>query len=284
MSSDDVTPFFDAQDRGRSTTNSTHTSVVPIPVDNGVRYVRIDAPSVGWVGTRNAASKIVSLCEYTKVKLLKNQGGRVYFRLLDGNSVEVGQELSIIEAGAVQHFRKDKREGGVKIEVINFKMEERVCSIPRGNQELVQRSGELEYAGQRIPVTLETCRYFPSKPPEWEYSPLPVGTYKLLSPDYPHDYTKPYRKEPKGHFDMVWFPIEYGNNSRYLHMGHYSEGCVTLTNIIEWEKLYHDLIRCRSDGNDKDQPGGGKYIGEIAVIEKAVHKPPSSSPRKLTSY
>lgn len=34
-----------------------------------------------------------------------------------------------------------------------------------------------------------------------------------------------------GQFDLVWFPIEFEENTRHLHMRHISDGCVTVTNI-----------------------------------------------------
>ncbi|SHN70215.1 hypothetical protein SAMN02745728_02014 [Desulfovibrio litoralis DSM 11393] len=63
---------------------------------------------------------------------------------------------------------------------------------------------------------------------------MSAGTYDLWAPDYPHSssYTTFYRKNPKGHFDLVWFRI---NESRYLHIGHVSDGCVTVMDIEEWE-------------------------------------------------
>jgi hypothetical protein len=148
----------------------------------------------------------------------------------------------------------------------------------------MQCAGEIRYAGATIPVTLSTR---PATVRTLLYRPLPVGTYNLMAPDYPHkgDYSRFYRPdETKGQFDLVWFPIEYDDNSRYLHMGHFSEGCVTVTHINEWEALYHKIIRCRSDGNTTDKPGGGMYIGKIVVSKDAVRKPTNPHPHRLSSF
>lgn len=50
MQTDDVIPFFTQKNRSGSQTNSTHTSVTSIRIDEGIRYVRIAPPSDGWVG------------------------------------------------------------------------------------------------------------------------------------------------------------------------------------------------------------------------------------------
>ena len=88
----------------------------------------------------------------------------------------------------------------------------------------------------------------------------------------------------KGQFDLVWFPIEFEKKTRYLHMGHVSHGCVTVTNINKWESLYHKIIRSRSDGNISDTPGGGKYIGKLLVSKDANQKPRNTTFRPLSSY
>jgi hypothetical protein len=283
MPSDDVTSFFANRSRGgNSRTNSTHTSVVPIPLDNGVRYIRIDPPSDGWVAGLNNSGSRVPLCEYTKVKLLEKKGDRVYFRLLDGNSEEVGNELSMKEEGAIQYLRKDTREGEIIVEVHDFNFEEKVYSVQRGVY-LLQCSGEIRCDGLTIPVTLSTRFVNHAQ----LYHPLPVGTYSLMAPDYPHtgEYSRFYRPDrTKGQFDLVWFPIEYGDNSRYLHMGHVSEGCLTVTHINKWETLYHKIIRCRSDGNTEDKPGGGKYVAKIIVSKDSVRKPTNQQPHSLSSF
>lgn len=110
---------------------TAHTSVVPITIDDGVRYIRIEPPSDGWVDGLNTSGNRVPLCEYTKVKLLENKGGRVYFRLLDGNSDEKGNNLSMKEEGAKQYLRKDTRDGGITIEVHDLNWEEKVYSVQR---------------------------------------------------------------------------------------------------------------------------------------------------------
>ena len=158
MQADDVTPFFTQKNRSSSQTNSTHTSVTSIRIDEGIRYVRIAPPSDGWVGALNSSKVRIPLCEYTKIKLLDKRDGRIFFRLLDGNSGHVGEILSMKESGAIEHFFRGKRGGGITIKIQNFSFEEYVYSIQRNNQELIQCSGELKYEDLIIPITLSTPR------------------------------------------------------------------------------------------------------------------------------
>ncbi len=61
----------------------------------------------------------------------------------------------------------------------------------------------------------------------------------------------------------VWFPIGlYGsltNSGRYVHVGHLSEGCVTVHQLEQWSALYEYLISHRVPGSS------GKRIGSIVV-------------------
>jgi hypothetical protein len=63
----------------------------------------------------------------------------------------------------------------------------------------------------------------------------------------------------------VWFPIEVegttGNSSRYIHIGHLSEGCVTFYELLKWNDIYDYLIDKRM------KEGKGKYIGKL-IVEK----------------
>lgn len=129
------------------------------------------------------------------------------------------------------YLRKDKKEEGIIIEAQDYNWQEYVYSVQR-DEFLLQCSGEIRCLGMKISITLSSRWRTASK----FYEPLPIGDYNLLAPDYPHTglYSRFYRPDPNhGMFDLVWFPIEYDNNSRYLHMGHLSEGCVTVTNIKE---------------------------------------------------
>ena len=52
---------------------------------------------------------------------------------------------------------------------------------------------------------------------------------------------------------MTWFHlgtgrVVQGNNARYLHPGRESDGCVTVTDVRYWDRLYEALILAREAG------------------------------------
>lgn len=61
----------------------------------------------------------------------------------------------------------------------------------------------------------------------------------------------------------TWFPIGLGNSlnnsSRYIHVGHLSEGCVTVHELGKWTALYGYLISHRVPGSR------GLRIGQLIV-------------------
>jgi len=62
---------------------------------------------------------------------------------------------------------------------------------------------------------------------------------------------------------MVGFPIGLNgtmqNSSRYIHVGHLSEGCVTVHELEKWTVIYQYLISHRAPGFT------GKKVGELVV-------------------
>jgi hypothetical protein len=96
--------------------------------------------------------------------------------------------------------------------------------------------------------------------------PLPKGTYKIMTPQFPKEakYTSFYVTRPGGYPDLknhtVWFPIEYAptNNSNFVHVGNLSEGCVTMYELKMWNPLYLYLIKNRLDKE-------GKYVGTVTI-------------------
>ncbi len=44
----------------------------------------------------------------------------------------------------------------------------------------------------------------------------------------------------------MWFPIEYGDNSRYVHVGNVSDGCATVLDLAKWADVHEALISHRA--------------------------------------
>jgi hypothetical protein len=71
--------------------------------------------------------------------------------------------------------------------------------------------------------------------------------------------TSPYRTRIQHDLqpDQIWFPIEYGNNSRFIHLGNISEGCVTVISLDKWNAVYQAIISHRVPGTN--------YVGKIII-------------------
>lgn len=98
------------------------------------------------------------------------------------------------------------------------------------------------------------------------YTPMPEGTHKILRPDNSHAdiSTEPYRNTDiiNIYGNDVWFPIEIASKktSRYIHIGHLSEGCATVYELSQWGMIYDYLISKRENSFDS------KYIGTLTVL------------------
>ena len=85
------------------------------------------------------------------------------------------------------------------------------------------------------------------------YYPLPGGEYDVLVPDAPHNANMAhyYRDTYKDLvYDQVWFPIKYKDNSRFVHIGNVSDGCVTVLEMNQGAAVHEAIISHRSlDGS-----------------------------------
>ena len=85
--------------------------------------------------------------------------------------------------------------------------------------------------------------------------PVTPGTYDLEIPDAPHQGGLHYPEAPHA---RTWFRIGH-RGDRYLHPGHGSLGCVTVTETARWEELYDLLIVGRK--------GDGISVGILRVVK-----------------
>lgn len=198
--------------------------------------------SDGWLQARQTDSTVlVSLSKYTKVTLVESRLGRTFFKVLDGAAK--GKRLSLTDANAVEYLGSTApRPTQASIVVTYGKYVEGWVSEARGGQELQQQMATLEVAGISAQVTMNSV---------WDksFTPLPPGQYTVLLPDAPHqqNMTRFYRNvEPRLAFDQVWFPIKHGDNSRYIHVGNVSDGCVTVLDLARWAGIHEALIGHRS--------------------------------------
>ncbi len=228
---------------------------------NKIMYVN-QVPTSGWLDVQpRDAKRRVALLEYTKLQMLKSDHGHTTFLILDG--AQKGITASLRDANAKIYLgEKAPLQTGVSVMVQYGEIKD-IDSIARGEL-LVQQTASLSVNGLKIGITLNSHK--PGK--KKEHEPIPPGIYKIRLPDNPHDKdaTDFYRtrEAPSLRNDQVWFPIEYDDNTRYIHVGHLSHGCVTVMQLEKWNELYQALIEHRMSG--------GKYVGQLLISSAPVKR------------
>lgn len=220
------------------------------------KYTRRAEPS-GWLSVRLVrGDDLVALCEYTKVQVLRESGGRTFFRIADG-AISVGSEASLKTENAAKYL-VDQGPAGAATVVATYKGAP-VDAYSRFKGTLKQQFANLAFDGKTATVTLNSV---------WDgrFTPIPAGTHAILAPDYSHQKisTAPYAAATPGMVgNDVWFPIGLNgtlqSSSRYVHVGNLSDGCVTMYQLERWTALYEYLISHRVPGSS------GLRIGSLVV-------------------
>jgi hypothetical protein len=223
------------------------------------KYTR-RASDDGWLRIRLTSGAFAFLCEYTRVELTKEAEGRVFFKVAEGY-IAVGQEASLSKEHAAQYLSDSGPQGTANVVVRYMGEPSYENSIYKGR--LLQQWGELTVPGVTAQVTLNSkSEIIPSG-----YTPIPPGHHTILAPDGSHRLhgdTRGYAMATPGMVgNDIWFPIGLNrstvNSSRYIHVGHLSEGCVTTHELTKWTALYNYLISHRVPGSM------GKYVGQLVV-------------------
>jgi hypothetical protein len=239
---------------GQGTANTQPGSVQAVNID-AIWYVnKVDTS--GWLRVLSDAGKDEYLYKYTKVMQIGRKAGRTYFKILDGHSN--GITASMKDANAAEYLGKiAPKKKAAMLTVTYGKYDDNWISLPRGGQTLKQQFATVTINGVSANATMNSVW---KEDPEWSnYYPIEAGAYDILLPDAPHKKgaTSFYRKaEPKLVNDQVWFPIKFGDNSRFVHVGHLSDGCTTITDIDKWAAIHEELISHRA----KDGVSVGKMI------------------------
>lgn len=201
----------------------------------------------GWLQVMQEKNRsLASICKYTKLQLLGSAAGRSSLFILDGPLK--GQKVSLSENNAHIYLgRKAPLQSLAHIEVTYGKYVQDWISVARNNQKLDQQMATLKIGSLTAEATMNT---------NWGvgFTPIPAGSYTVLVPDAPHDkaMTRFYRAvAPALKSDQVWFPIKYGDNSRYVHVGNVSDGCTTVLDLERWAEICEAILCHRSaDGNN----------------------------------
>lgn len=155
----------------------------------------------GWLSVRlTATGQLASLCEYTKVTVSRETPERTFFTIADGY-IAVGQEASLAKANAARYLAATGPSGTATLTVTYKGAPTHKDSPFKGR--LLQQWAELEFAGQKATVTLNSV---------WNmgFTPVPPGMHAVLAPDYSHGKTSTvgYAQATPGMIgNDVWFPI-----------------------------------------------------------------------------
>ena len=209
-----------------------------------LRYVN-EIASDGWLQARSEVSHtLIPLAKYTAVRIDDAQADRTTFTVMDGP--QAGKRLSLTTSNAKRYLGTTApAQSPAKLEVTYGAYVPKWHSVAR-SQDLDQQMATLKIDAISVQVTMNT---------NWggSFYPLPPGEYDVLVPDGPHsaDMTHYYRKTYKDLvYDQVWFPIKYKDNSRFVHIGNVSDGCVTVLDMNQWAAIHEAIISHRSlDGS-----------------------------------
>lgn len=212
------------------------------------------APGDGWLSVQKSDGKLHGLCAWTKVEVYKKARGRTYLKVLEGAST--GLVGSLADENARRYLTKRRPIQGEAVLTVSGQRRVSPWRSRANKADYGQQMALMTFGRKAVNVTLNTSTV------DWisTYTVIPNGEYRLRAPDFPHAqiYTERYRDiSPKLRYDRVWFPIEYKDNSRYVHVGNISNGCVTVVDLERWAEVYEYLIQHRTPG--------GQYVGKLVV-------------------
>jgi hypothetical protein len=193
------------------------------------RYVT-DADGKGWLNVRWGSASgpmFPPLPQYLSVDHERTEGGRDYFTVSEGQMR--GKKASVkLKTGGASNLALGNPGYAAAAKVV-----------------FNRRTKELRY-GTAGPVAAKTH----------DGNPVPLGTYDLELPYEAHSLGAPY--ESQTIYAKTWFRVGH-TGDRFLHPGRVSAGCVTVTNLPEWTKIYKYLIKARL--------GDGASVGKLQVVE-----------------
>lgn len=246
---------------GCGTTNTNANSCVDIKADV-TRYVNKIDPDSGWTKIKPVTgSEFGFIPKYTEVMLLAHKSGKTFFRVKEGRYE--GQICYMSQANATEYLGKiAPKKTPAELVVTYGKYVADWESNARRGEKLEQQFATATIDGVSVKVTMNSI-WERNPIYKWEnYYPIPTGTYTIKVPVAPHT------EGPTGFYQtfdnrlqhhQVWFQIVYGDNSRFVHVGHVSEGCTTVVELEKWAAIQEALISHRP---------GGDVLGKMIVKGK----------------
>lgn len=176
-----------------------------------------NADGKGWLIVKwSDGSTVPALPQFLLVDSIKTEGGRDYFKVLEGP--RLGKEASV----------KRKSDGGSYLGTGNPTESAATVKFNR-------TTGQLWY-GDSGPIKATTQAG----------NPAPLGLHDIEIPDEVHRMGEPYQIDSP--FATTWFRVGHAGD-RYLHPGRVSAGCVTVTDTKKWTDVYNCLIKRRKGDN-----------------------------------
>ncbi|EMR5621200.1 hypothetical protein WJW69_004457 [Salmonella enterica] len=227
-------------------------------VQGTVFYSRRATPD-GWLTVkRTKTSDTIPIHENVKLLYKGVKDGRTYFTVKSDIDKLLDEDISLNSGHAMKYV---SATGPVEEEAILYVLYDKKIPDPQDSQS-TQFFAKLVCNNNTIITTVTLTTHNPEYGDE-NFTPLPVGTHKIMVPDYPHSAAGYYLREYPGLIGYnVWFPIKFGNGSRYVHPGQISHGCLTIYTLTSWNSIYDYLITRRTPGTN------GKYVGRIIVAGK----------------
>lgn len=203
------------------------TIVIQAQVSELIAYVGYREE--GWIqGIRLDTKKRVDLVSHLKVFLEKSDAARQYFEIREG-----------VLQGIKASIKKKTSGGGSYFEAEN---------PHTGPVHLVY---SLSDKTLRFDDTIYATR-------DYQEDRLKKGIYDIEIPDYAHAGGEYYLQWAK--LAKVWFHIGHDSREeRYIHLGTFSRGCVTLTERDRWDALCNVLMRARKED--------GRSTGVLEVVD-----------------
>ncbi|MFH1029793.1 MAG: hypothetical protein V1770_00860 [bacterium] len=179
----------------------------------------------GWLNALPGNSKkIINLPLHLKVRMERTENGRQYFSIMEGALQGIRASVKLNSDGEPYFSSKNTHTAPVSI---TYSISKKTARFRN-----------------KVYATID----YPDSP--WK-----KGIYDIEIPDYSHGGGHNY---PEANLSSVWFLIGH-EGERYFHLGKYSLGCITLTEIHKWDDLCEILMKARK--------GDGRSIGALEVID-----------------
>lgn len=165
----------------------------------------------GWLRVEFTTGKKEYLPAFLRVKLLKSDGKKDYFTILEGPYRTKNASVS----------RKSNNSSYLQSGILAREPVFATYSI----------------SSKILNVNSKKYKTTDFEPEKWK-----IGVYDIEIPDVPHKGGALYTQKAK--FAKVWFRIGH-KGAKYLHTGMHSLGCITVLEQDKWDEIYRELIKAR---------------------------------------